>query len=357
MSISVEVIIFLLLLFIATRRYRTKLYLKCLPYLVIFTFMAIRYDYGDGKSYRELFNNLHNGADAKDIEPFYVWLNRILPSFELVVLVTSAIYVFAIYLLVSNTLTYRQRGLALFVMALHPYILMVDMSAIRQSVAIALAIIGVYVANKYKTIYFVPFCLIAALFHKSALILFPLLFIFGKRHFTTKMKMAILGGTVFFLLVPEKLFVLIEAVLSATKLNTLNYLSYLYNGNENSALAVLLSLIIMAFFMLCGDAVDHRNAIYVKLSIIAMVFEALQGKVQQFGRIDMYFLPFLIISLPLILKGNPQRLTVQFMSKEYSFNKYACWIVETCFVGVFAWKFMSFMTPQYAYYSIFTARQ
>ena len=354
MAISAEVIVFFLLVFITTRRYRTNLYFRFLPYIIIFIFMTIRYDYGDGKSYRTMFTYIHAGGSIKGIEPLYIWINKLLPSFGVIVVITSLFYVLTIHFVVSRLLTYEQREFALLVMVLHPYILMVDMSAIRQSIAIALILVGVYIANEYKSLFFIPFCMIAALFHKSAIILLPIVLLLGKRHFTAKVKWAILCGTVFFLIAPNKLFQLIETVLTVAKLSTINYLSYLYNGNENSGLAVILSFGIMVFLMLCGNAVAEKNSIYVKLSIIAMVFEALQGRVQQFGRIDMYFLPFLMLSLPMILKKEPQTLEVLVPNGVVMFNKYACWLVEGCFIIVFIWKLIGFMTPQFAYQSVFT---
>lgn len=113
-----------------------------------------------------------------------------------------------------------------------------------------------------------------------------------------------------------------------------------------------MSLIIMIFLMLCGNAVEGKNSIYVKLSILAMVFEVLQGKGQQFGRIDMCFLPFLTLSIP--MKKEPQTLEVLVPNGVLAFNKYACWLVEVCFIVVFIWKLIGFMTPQFAYQSVFT---
>ena len=355
MAIGAEVLLFFLLVFITTRRYRTNLYFRFFPYIVIFIFMAIRYDYGDGRSYRTMFASIHGGDNIEGVE-LYVWINKLLPSFDAVIVITSLFYVWAIYFVLSRLLTYKQRGLALLVVTLHPYILMVDMSAIRQSVAIALILVGVYIANEYKSIFFVPFCLIATLFHKSAIILLPLIFLIRKRHFNAKGKWAILGGTVFFLIVPNRLFQLLEVVLAATKLNTANYLAYLYSGYKNGGLAVALSLIVMIFLMLCGNVVKEKNSIYVKLSILAMVFEALQGRVQTFGRIEMYFLPFLMMSLSMILKKEPQTLEVLAPNHVIVFNKYACWLIEGCFIAVFIWKLIGFMTPQFAYQSIFTMR-
>lgn len=354
MAISAEVIVFLLLVFITTRRYKGNVYFRYLPYIVILIFMAIRYDYGDGRVYRVVFNHIHSVGTMKGVEPLYVWINKLLPNYDMVIAITSLFFVLAIYYVLSRTLTLRQRGFALLVMVVHPYILMVDMSAIRQSIAIALILLGVYVANEHRNVFFIPFCLIAALFHKSAIIMLPLVFLFDKKHFTTIMKWAILAVTIFFLIVPNRLFQLLEMALAATGLNTANYLAYLYNGNENSGLAVILSFIIMIFLMLCGNSVEDNNAIYVKLSILAMVFEALQGRVQQFGRIDMYFLPFLMLSLPMILKQEPQTLEVLVPNGAIVFNKYGCWLVEVCLIAVFIWKLIGFMTPQFAYQSIFT---
>ncbi len=357
MAINAEVIIFLLLVFVTTRKYRSNTYLRYLPYLVIFLFMAIRYNYGDGISYVKIFDYLHNGMSVPgmNLEPLYCLLNRLLPSFQMVIVVTSLIYVIAIYILISKTLTFEQRSLALMIVVLHPYILMVDMSAIRQSVAIAFVVLGVYFANRYRVLYYIPFCLIAALFHKSAIILLPIVFLLKKRAFTKKTKVIIMGISCAFLLVPEWLFKIINSAIELVKLNNSNYLSYLNNGYENSIQAVILSLIVLVFFLVCGDTVESDNSIYVKLSIIAIVAELLQGRVQALGRIQMYFMPFIAISIPLILKNGQTDLMINLPPKSVLVkNGYI--LVEVLLLFVFLWKFMRFMTPQYAYYTILTAQ-
>lgn len=354
MTFGVEALVFFLLIFISTRRYQKQLYFRFLPYIIMFVFMAIRYDYGDGKSYRMMFTYLHNGINIKDIEPLYVWVNRILPSFDAVVIVTSLVYVFLFYYVLSKVLTYEQRGLALLVMVLHPYILMIDMSAIRQSIAIAIVFCGVYIANRYKCTLFIPFCLVATLFHKSAIILLPIVFLFEKRHFSKKVKWILFSGTVFFLIAAPKLVKVIESILTALKLNTNNYLAYLYSGYTNGNFAVVLSLLIMLFFMLYDDEVEKENAIYVKLSIIAMIMEALQGSIQSLGRIEMYFLPFFIISVPLIVKNTQQELNFSINGRILSLGKRGMMVIEACFVLMLLWKMSHFMTPQYAYHAIFS---
>ena len=355
MAINATVIIFILLVFLTTRRYENNRYFRYLPYIVIFLFMAGRYDYGDGIAYRQMFDYLHYGMSVPGmkLEPLYSFLNRVLPSFSAVVVVTSLIYVLAFYIIISGALTLKQRSLALIFAVLHPYILMVDMSAIRQSVAIALLMVGVYLANKYKAVLYIPFCVVATLFHKSAIVLLPVFFLFLKRKLAVKIKVVIMGATFFFLLAPEKLFGIINSLLKLTGLNNANYLSYLNNGYGNSIQAVALSFVQLIFFMLCGDSVEEKNTIYVKLSVIAIVAELLQGCIQTLGRIQMYFLPFIVVSLPLILKRKEKTLKVQLFNKSYEI-KNGNWIAEVCWIVVFIWKFVGFMTPRYAYRSVFT---
>lgn len=355
MAINAEVIIFLLLVFVTTRKYRGNAYFHYLPYLVIFLFMSIRYNYGDGIAYQRIFEYLHYGmpVPGMKLEPLYSLLNKILPSFSAVVVVTSLIYVLALYIVISRTLTFEQRSLALMIVVLHPYILMVDMSAIRQSVAIALILLGVYFGNRYKAVFYIPFCFTAALFHKSAIIMLPIFFLFGKRAFSVKTKVVIMGTICFFLLTSDKLFEIINLILKLTGLNNANYLAYLGSGYKNSVRAVILSFVQLIFFMLCGDTVEKKNVIYVKLSIIAITVELLQGQIQMLGRILMYFLPFIAVSLPLMLKGQESGLRMQLLTKSYRI-KNGNWVAEICLLVVFIWKYIGFMTPQYAYHSFFT---
>lgn len=353
MGVNIEVISFLILMFFTTRRFRCNTYFKYLPYFIMFAFMALRYNYGDGAAYRIMFGQLRQGINLNDTEPMWVWLNNFLPTFRCVIVVTSAIYVIAFYIVLSKCLTYRQRALALMIVVIHPYILMVDMSAIRQSVAIAIIMIGVYVANKYRPIYFVSFCGIAALFHRSAIITIPLMILFNKKNFNRNTKRIIGVGTVMLLLLPQKFLSLVETALRLFKINTNNYMYYLNSGNKNSMYAVIISLVLLMFLLTCCDTVDNKHAIYVKLSILAMVLESLQGVIQQLGRVTMYFLPFMAISLPLILKNENRTLKINLWSTEIVLDKHCCMLAEAVLLAIFGWKFVRFMTiPHYTYHSI-----
>lgn len=362
MVMNVEIVLFWLFVIFSIHKYYGNAYFRFLPYIVVFLFMAIRYDYGDGSAYREMFYVFNLSAQEmksieytySDIEPLYVTLNRLLPSFQAVVIITSAFYVTAFCFLISKILTYKQRALAILVWVLHPYILMVDMSTIRQGIAISIIIVGVYVANKRKPVWLIPFCLFATLFHKSAIVCVFACFLFEKRPFSFKTKLVTFLVPVIFLMFSDKLLALIRLFLSVFNLDTANYLFYLNNGNKNGIIAVGVSLIMMLFFMVFGDSVDNQNAVYVKLSIWAVTLEALQGAMQQFGRVSMYFLPFFVISLPLILKqGSPIR--IHLLNRIIIVSQKYLMLVEVCFLFVFIWKFRGFMTPQYAYTTILTS--
>lgn len=359
--INVEIAFFLLVILFSIHKYNGNAYFRFLPYIIVFLFMAIRYNYGDGPAYRNMFFIFNSSAQElksieytyDDIEPLYRLFNRVMPSFQSVIILTSAFYVAAFCFLISKILTYGQRQLAILVWVLHPYILMVDMSAIRQEIAISIIMIGVYVANKRNSVWFLPFCLLATLFHKSAIVCVFICFLFQKRPFGFKTKLLTFLTTVLFLLFSKKLLDLVQVFLSTLNLNTANYLYYLNNGNKNGVLAVVVSLAIMVFFMFFGDSVDCKNAVYVKLSILAVTFEALQGAVQQFGRISMYFLPFFVISLPLILKGKAP-IEIRVLNRIIVVDKKSLTVAEACFLIMFIWKFLGFMTPQYAYTTILT---
>lgn len=350
MAISAEMLLSFLLIFISTQKYKHNQYFRFLPYFLIFIFMAIRVDFGDGFVYRVEFENLQSGNNRRNWEPLWVALNQLMPNFRAVIIVTSLMYVLAFYYVISKTLSYKQRTLALTVLMVHPYILMADMSAMRQSIAIAIIMLGVYTANKYRSFYFIPFCLFAMLLHKSVIVLLPIVVLFNQKPFSRKIKWGIFGGTILSLIFRNVFFHLLDTLMAAAKLNY--YREYLHGAAQNGKIAIMLSLVTMAFLLLCGDVVSEKNIIYVKLSVLAMVIEAMQGCVQQLGRIDMYFLPFLVLALPLILKEN--YLKIQFCRRSIVVNQYGCWIVQACLLAIFAKKLMGFMTPQYMYHTIFT---
>ena len=182
----------------------------------------------------------------------------------------------------------------------------------------------------------------------------PILFLFNNKHFKSATKCLIFVGTVAFLAIPDKLFEVTEIALKLVGLNTPNYIYYLHNGNTNGKIAVAISIGILVFLLLCENIVDEKDAIYVKLSIFAQVFEALQGVAQQFGRVDMYFLPFLIVSLPLILKSSQKNPQISCFGKDVVLGANVCKLIELGIILIFARKLVGFLKPDYLYHSIFT---
>lgn len=88
-----------------------------------------------------------------------------------------------------------------------PYLVMVvAMGYTRQGVAIGLAMLALVAIDKGKVMHFVAWIAVAALFHKSAVILVPLAILAGsKRKLWTLLWVGVAGTSLFFLLLQESL--------------------------------------------------------------------------------------------------------------------------------------------------------
>lgn len=328
-------------------------YFRLLPYMMMFLFMAFRYEYGDTTSYRKTFFDLKAGISVS-VEQAYILLNKILSSFQLVVILTAALYIYSLYYLLSREVPVNQRLFALLIILLHPHIFGTTMSAMRQGIAISLFLIGVCFSKERGKWWLVPFCLLGGLFHKSALILCVVCFLLNREVFSRKLRVVFQIGSLLAYVLVEKMIDIILWVLRATSLDYPNYVYYLQNGNQNSLLSTLVAFVILVLLCALADETPKGKSIFVNLAIVGATMEVLQGSVQMIARIAMYFLPFYAVAFSVLLSNKYCRPRLRIFRVTIALNQSVCWLIKLVIVGVLTYKFNNFIKqPLYHYTSIF----
>lgn len=306
---------------------------KRAPYIALFIYMAIRYGYGDYFSYLDRFYKFKQGIDSS-FEPGYELLMKAAPNFTFVIVVSSAVFTIAIYLLFEKMCDAKYRTVYFAVLIANPYILLMDISAIRQTMALSIFIIGVYFYQKQRNILYVIFAiLLAAQFHISAYVLLPTLLIMQLSRYSKTRAIAVAAGCGVLLLGNQLFDKLINWGLSL--LNIANYYYYAGNGFKNSLGATLTCIAVLLFLLWQARSMTKNELFWTRLAVVGMTLEVLQMKMQMLGRLVMYFNIFYPIAIAAALR---HPITFQGSKINYKFSKEFNWIVGSCIIALYAWK-------------------
>lgn len=281
-----------------TRRHRCFLVLSA---AALFVFAAFRYGYGnDYFSYYRCFLEIR----LIDKNPFpgeflYTLLNQIMPHYFCLIAAVSLIFVSALYRLIQKNIPPEWVWFSFAILLINPYLFLMHLSALRQSLALVCFLCAVPFAYKQKPL---PYCLwIAAAcgFHNSAAILFPVYFIAAPRQVSRKATLYLAGITILLLLLEQVLYHFLSSALSI--MNLMRYQHVLSRGLHNSLRATLLSSAAYLYLLWILPRLHGKTLLYAKLWLIGCLFSVLAFRLSMLTRLEMYFDIFSIVALPRIL--------------------------------------------------------
>ncbi len=309
-----------------------------LPFAVLFVFAALRYDYGnDYMSYMNMYDIItETDRDTLINEWFFVFLNEIIPSFQLLLAIVSLFFLFTVYKLITDNVELEYLGFAFLIFVINPYLFLVNLSAVRQSIAIGLFIIAVGFAYKKKIIPYIAIIILAALFHNSAIVLLPIYFLANGNRIKKWQLITVIAVFLFFLLTPEVLYAFIEEVLSY--FDNANYNYYFDDIAENSLRATLLSSLYGIYVLMNIGRLSGKKLMFAKLYLVAVVFSVLAYRLSMLTRIQMYFDIFSVVAIPAIIEENYKN------NDNY----------ESRIINIYAFPALLFIIYILRYYSFFT---
>ena len=325
-------------------------------------FSALRYDFAsDYQNYYIWYNEVHlPGAVLGPDEFLYNILNYVAPHYFWVIAVTSVIFLYGIYYLIRKHLPLQHQWLGLTVFLINPYLFLMNLSAIRQSIALILFIFAIDFAYKKKPVPYILLIVLAIFFHKSAVILFPFYFVANDRPFRRRTVLAVLAGVLALLFVVD-LNNITNLVARWTRDS--NYLYYATTSEQNSLRATLLTSLFFLYVLANLNKLEGKTLVYGKFYLIATVFGILAFRLSLFTRIQMYFDIFSVITLPAVFfeiqKRGRVKLNLQnpMATLWGCFNKYA---LPALLVIVYLLRYYSFFAnPMWSafdhYQTIFAA--
>lgn len=279
-------------------------------FFTLFLFLALRYNYGnDYMSYYNIHAAMNEGREAwGENDILFKYLNLLISNFYLLISITSLFYLFTIYFLIKSNLRVKQYWLALLILLINPYLFLIHLSSIRQTIAICFVVFAFHFAKKRKLLKYLLFIIIAAGFHQSALILLPVYFLLNESKLNKKRIILTFGFIVILLITP-----LFEIILNKALEYFPSYYYYVEQDAQNSLRATLISSFFFFLIIFNINKLEGKEIIYGKLSLFATVISILSIKLSMLTRVGMYFDIFLIIGIPLILSRLKNKVSKQIL--------------------------------------------
>ena len=207
---------------------------------ILFVFLAIRYEWGnDYRQYIDKFT-VYNSIDEFNYsdpnerwEVGWIFLYRIFKPFGFfsLVIVLTAFEISVYYWFIKKYIPKEWYWFAVFIYVFNPNFMLTQSSMMRQTLAMCIVLLSIPYIYKKKVIIAALFILFASLFHSSAKILLPIVFL-GFVNWRMGKKGVIIGVVLFFAILLFKNIVtsIIENTLSVTGLGKYTY--YLEEGKE-----------------------------------------------------------------------------------------------------------------------------
>lgn len=318
----------------ALKRKRTLL----IAFIILTLLAILRYDFGnDYASYRIAFDKIHMGWSSPfEDQILFNFLNAITPNFYLFIAITSVLTIYPVYKLLSLCVEEKYAWIGVLVYCINPYLFLMSLSAIRQSVATGMFIVACYFGYKRKPIPYLIIVLLASLVHASAIILLPFYFIANDRKMG-KVQVLIIITVFLILLVSGDVFNdLMEKFIEM--FDNTQYEHYVEEGDSNSLRATLLSSIFFVYVAINVPRLKGAALASSKLYLIGCICSVLAFRLSMLTRVQMYFDIFSIVSIPLIIKSN--------LSNEHK----PLWII----INRYVFPILIFTIYVLRYYSFFT---
>ncbi len=275
-----------------------KLYV--IPFIILFIFAAVRYGFGnDYFSYQNMYNNIRNGHLGNG-EYLYALINFITPNFYLFVALTSLAFIVSVYVLIKKNVSPQYICFSILIFVINTFSLLINLSAIRQCLAMVVFIYSIHFANKRKFFVYAILILIATMFHRSAVLLLPFYFIANDRPINKRTVLTI--AVVVFVTLLGNIIPYFARFLTSALFNDANYVYYVSTATSNSLRATLLSSLFLIYTLFNLPRLEGNVLVYAKLYLVATIFSVLAIKLSMLTRIQMYFDIFSVVALPMIFK-------------------------------------------------------
>lgn len=277
-------------------------------FIGLFLIISFRVNYGnDYSAYEAIFSTIQQGRFSSLLtsstpEIGYLLVNYILSpfSFRFFLAFSAFAYLAAFSFFIRKFAIGWTYVFALTILLFDPYLLLTHLSAMRQAYAISI-IVFVFSTTRNR-FYWVIGIILAGTFHLSSLLLIPIFLFINDHKISKKVIILMISFYLCSILFAGKLFTLSKGILDFLFFQKYEY--YLDNiQSGNKGLGLIFRSFIFLLHLAMVNKVNDESRVIVKLSILYYISVPIVASFLMFGRISMYFSPFTIISLPIVV-GN-----------------------------------------------------
>jgi hypothetical protein len=280
-----------------------------ISFLLIFIFLAIRYNFGNDyqnyfKDFLEInrYDSINYLNNSFHYEAGWLFLCRLFKplGFFAMVIFLSLFNCVVYYWFIHKYVPVKYYWFAVFLYTFDPAFMLTHLTAMRQSVAIAMFVLSIPYIYKKDLVRYLLCITIAFLFHSSALILIPV-FLIGVFNWKINKTWAIVLFGVFVML-----FVSVKFLLPAINEIIRNYfIKYeIYQGTSqqlNSGFGIFVVAVLFVFTLYYARFQNQENSVLFKLAVLSFVIVPLSLSISLISRIGMYFATATILVYALIL--------------------------------------------------------
>lgn len=280
-------------------------------FFVIFIFLGIRYDYGN--DYMGYLNDFLEFNSFSNVDFFNTALYHYEPGWLVLCRIFRGAGFFAMtfFLAITNCVIYYYfikkfvprdfYWVAVFLYVFTPELMLVQLSAMRQTVAITIFIFSIQFIIQKAPLKYVLCIALAAMFHSSAWALLPLYFLtFANKKISDKAILISLGVYVFLFFSLKYISPLVNGLINT-------YFTRYEGYQEVSSIGSGLGIIYMSIFfvlLLSYERFQTKEiSLIFKIAIISFVVIPFSIPFQMIVRFGMYFNVAALVAYPVILKG------------------------------------------------------
>ena len=285
-------------------------------FFLIFILASIRKDFGlDYDVYLNEFNSIKNSVSNitfhDHFEIGYVYLIKLVPSFRILIVLLSFLTCFTYYYLFKKFLTIKQYWLAfLFLMFLNNYILFFNFSGLRNGISICIFLLSLDFIIKRKIFIYIILTYIASLFHSSALLVMPLVYLLINVKQTKNIEIIFLAFFILLIIISNtsSIISLFNPIIFLFFDRYELYYSIILNSDDTRGFllfALCISIIAYTFILLKTVKISTNNILILKIKILFFI-SLLLGNIN--FRFSNYFAIFALLSACIMIKIDYNRL-------------------------------------------------
>jgi hypothetical protein len=284
-------------------------------FVVIFVFTALRYNYGwDYNTYLQTFgevrdNGLFDFNNSHDFEPAWICLNELFCPLGFFGMIAALAFVNCLvyYHLIKTHVPVTYYWVAVCLYVFNPIFMLIQLSALRQTVAILLFLVSLEFIHKKQPIRYFLCIGLASLFHLSAVLLLPLYLLAlanWNANLASKRVTRIIVVSIFVLLFVFGLNGSLGNLLRDFVADYFErYQTYQDPGKLGTGLGFLYGTIMLVLALFYATSPKESTSLVCRIAIISFMLAPLTLSIELLSRVCFYFAPATLVAYPIIVQN------------------------------------------------------